>query len=71
MLFHTCSYSITPIVVFDGSRRVSAKARELERRLNARQLLAGRAETVSRTPFARLNNDIDIDLHIYRKKPEV
>lgn len=39
------SYSITPIVVFDGSRRVSAKARELERRMNARQLLAGRAGT--------------------------
>lgn len=43
------SYAITPIVVFDGSRRVSAKARELERRLNARKLLAGRAESVSST----------------------
>lgn len=46
------SYSITPIVVFDGSRRVSAKSRELERRLNARQLLAGRAETVRLPHFA-------------------
>lgn len=39
------SYSIKPVVVFDGSKRIPAKARELERRNNARKLLSGRAES--------------------------
>lgn len=39
------SHSIKPIVVFDGSKRIPAKARELERRNNARRLLSGRAES--------------------------
>ena len=39
------SYGIKPIVVFDGSSRIAAKARELERRKLARQLLGGRAKS--------------------------
>lgn len=39
------SYDIRPIIVFDGKARVSAKARELERRQAARKLLGGRAKS--------------------------
>ena len=39
------SYGIKPIVVFDGRSRVSAKARELQKRHMARRLLGGRAKS--------------------------
>lgn len=49
------SYGIKPIVVFDGSKRISAKTKELERRFNARKLLSLRAEN-EQTRVERLTN---------------
>ena len=53
------SYSIKPIVVFDGSKRIPAKARELERRKKARILLSGRAES-EEARFDRLRQLRDV-----------